>query len=62
MIEIEKCNDNVYKVLSFNSVELSKITQDELFETLKEQIETVNSFRNFYLNSSVQEIKEKILA
>lgn len=62
MIEIEKNNDSAYKVVSFNSVELSKITQDELFETLKEQIDAVNSFRNFYLNSSVEEIKEKILA
>ena len=62
MIEIEKISDEEYKVISFNSVELSKITQDELFEALKEQIESVNEFRNFYLSSSVDEIKEKILA
>ena len=62
MIDIEKIKENEYKVISFNAIELSKITQDDLFETLKEQIESANRFKNFYLNSSVEEIKEKILA
>lgn len=61
MVALSKNSDEEYKILSINPVELSKIKQDELFAELSERIEKINTFRNFYVNSSVDEIKESLL-
>ena len=60
VVKFSKLNDEEYKVLNINPVELSKIKQDELYTEFEERILSINSFRNFYLNASLDEIKERI--
>ena len=61
MVSFSKSNDLEYNILAINPVELFKIKQDELFSELEEKIDKINSFRNFYLNSSVEEVRESLL-
>ena len=61
MVEFSKFSDAEYNILNINPIELSKIKQDELFIELEERLNKINSFRKFYLNSSIDEIKESLL-
>ena len=60
VIKFLKVNDEEYKILDVNPVELSKIKQDDIYPEFEERIQSINSFRNFYLNASLDEIKERI--
>lgn len=53
----EKSDNEEFRVLSVSSSELSKIKQDDLYCELNDRIDNINSFRKFYLSSSVDEIK-----
>ena len=57
MIEITKTNNNICFISNLKPTELNKIKQDELFISLEEHINNINSFRNFYLNNSSEDIK-----
>lgn len=61
MIKLDRLSEDKYKVLNFNPTELSKIKTDELYLSLSEQIDNINSFRKFYTDSTIEEIKEKLL-
>ena len=61
MISLDRYSNEKYKVSNFNPTELSKIKHDELYITLSERIDNINSFRKFYLDSTVDELKEELL-
>lgn len=61
MIDLNKIDETTFKISYLHPVELSKIKQHELFFDLKENILNINAFRNFYLNTPIDEIKETIL-
>ncbi|MBQ8886387.1 MAG: single-stranded-DNA-specific exonuclease RecJ [Candidatus Gastranaerophilales bacterium] len=61
MIDLDKEDDENYKLLNLHPIELSKIKQNEIFSELEQLLSEVNSFKRFYLNSSVDEIKEVAL-
>lgn len=58
MIDLDKKSTDEYIITSIHSAELSKIKQDDLYFALDDRIKEVNSFRKFYLETSVDEIKE----
>ena len=60
MINFNKISEYEYEIISLTPVELSKIKNDEIYEELSERINNINKFRKFYLNSSVEEIKESL--
>lgn len=61
MINLDRYSNEKYKVSNFNPTELSKIKHDELYTALSERIDNINSFRKFYLDSTVDELKEELL-
>ena len=61
MIEIEKVSENEYKLNKFTPIEISKIKNDDMFNELETRINEINSYRNFYLNSTIDEIKESLI-
>ncbi len=58
--DLNKINDNEYKISFIHPIELSKLKSNDLYAELDEQISKNNSFKNFYRNSSTDEIKELI--
>ncbi len=60
MIDLNRIDENNFKISYLHPVELSKIKKNELFPDLENQLLDINAFRNFYLNSPVDEIKEAI--
>ncbi len=58
MIDLDKFSGEEYRILQLNPTEFSKIKQDDLYCVLEEQISNINEFRRFYLNSSIEEVKE----
>ncbi len=59
-IELERASESECKILNIKPIELSKIKQDDLYLTLCEKIKSINDFRQYYLNSSIDEIKSNI--
>lgn len=57
---LDKLSETEYKIIEITPVELSKIKQDELYIELEEKIKNINSFRNYYLKESINDIKELI--
>ena len=60
MTELERINEFNCKILNIKPVELSKIKQDSLYIELSERIKNINEFRNYYLNSPIENIKADI--
>lgn len=60
MIVVSKVNNDEISISSLKPIELSKIKQDELYCSVDERINDINEFRKFYLNSSIEGIKEII--
>lgn len=58
MINLDKKSTEEYIITSLQCAELSKIKQDDLYFALDDRIKEVNSFRKFYLETSVDKIKE----
>lgn len=56
-----KSDDGKYKITYIHPMELSKIKICEIYAELDDMIKNVNEFRNFYTNSSIDEIKELVL-
>ncbi|MCD7740195.1 MAG: DHH family phosphoesterase, partial [Candidatus Gastranaerophilales bacterium] len=61
MIDLQKIDDSNFKISYLHPVELSKIKGNELFPDLENHLTDINAFRNFYINSPVEEIKENLL-
>ncbi len=61
MADFEKTKPESYKIFSLRPVELSKIKQNDLYFDLQKHINDINSFRRFYMNTPVEEIKEALL-
>lgn len=57
MIDLDKEDDENYKISDIHPIELSKIKQTDIFTELESQLEDINSFKRFYLNSSIEEMK-----
>ena len=60
MIDLDKEDDENYKILNLHPIELSKIKQNEIFSELSLLLDEINSFKNFYLYSSIDKIKETV--
>ncbi len=60
MTTLNKNNSEEYTITYFNSAKLSGIKNDEMYYSLDEHIKNINEFRQFYLNSSTENIKEAI--
>ena len=60
MVNLDKTSEVEYVVSNLNPIELSKVKRDDLYLVLDEQIKEINDFRNFYLNSSVDELKNEL--
>ena len=58
MIDLNKEDDYNYKISHFHPLELSKIQNSEMYIELKSLLDDINRFKNFYTNSTIQEIKE----
>ena len=58
MIELDQISNDEYLIKSLNPVELSKIKQSSLYLLIDDQIQEINKFKDFYINSDVNEIKE----
>lgn len=61
IINYDKKSEFEYVINNLNSSELSKLKQDDFYLVLDEKIKEINSFKHFYLKSSIEEIKESIL-
>ncbi len=61
MISLDKEDDENYKISDFHPVELSKVKQSDIFNELEAQLNEINSFKRFYLNASIDDIKESVL-
>lgn len=57
MTDLVQLSETEYKITYLNTIELSKLKQNELYSKIEEDIENINQFRKFYLNSSIEEIK-----
>ncbi len=57
----DKSEDDKYKITYIHPMELSKIKNCEIYAELDDMIKNINDFRNFYTNSSIDEMKELIL-
>ena len=53
--------DENYKIINLHPIEMSKVRQNEIFKDLENRLQEVNSFKRFYLNSTIEEIKESVL-
>ena len=60
MVNLDKTSEVEHVVSNLNPIELSKVKRDDLYFVLDEQIKEINDFRNFYLNSSVDELKNEL--
>ncbi len=61
MIDLNKLNEFNYKISFVHPLELSKIKINDLYAQLDEQISNINNFRKFYLNSTIEEIKDMVV-
>ncbi len=61
LADFEKNGNDSYKVFSVHPVELSKIKQNDLYFDLQKHINDINSFRQYYMNTPVEKIKEALL-
>lgn len=61
MISLDKEDDENYKISDFHPVELSKVKQSDVYNELETQLNEINSFKRFYLNASIDEVKEIVL-
>ncbi len=61
MIDLNKIDENNYEITYIHPVELSKVKQNEMISDLETKINDINTFKNFYLNSTIDEIKEEVL-
>ena len=59
--DLNKISEQTYKISYIHPVELSKLKTSDLYSELDEQIKKMNTFKSFYKNSSIDEIKEIIL-
>ena len=58
MINLNKTGENIYYINQLHPIELSKIKESPMYLELSDLIDKINNFRNFYLTSSVNDIKE----
>lgn len=59
MIVLNRNTNQEYSIISLHPIELSKIKQDDLYHTLNDMIDEINSFRKFYLNSNIDGIRNE---
>lgn len=60
MIDLNKVDEYNYKITYLHPLELSKVKQNDMITDLENQIIDINKFREFYINSSTDAIKEEI--
>ncbi len=60
MIDLNKENETNYKITYVHPIELSKVKEHDMYLELTSLIKDINDFRQFYLNSSIDDIKELI--
>lgn len=61
MTQFVQTSENSYKIKSLHPIEYSKIMQSSSYSIIEDQIREINEFKGFYLNSTVDEIKEFLL-
>ena len=61
MIDLNKIDEKEFQISYLHPVELSKIKQNELYCDLENNLHNINAFRNFYLNSPIEQIKEVVI-
>lgn len=61
MIDLNKADDFNYKITYIHPVELSKVKQSEMISDLESLIKEINLFKHFYINSTIEEIKEVLI-
>lgn len=61
MIDLNKVDENKFQISYLHPVELSKIKQNDLFSDLENNLHNINAFRDFYLNSPIEQIKEVVI-
>ena len=60
MIDLNRKDEENYIISYLHPVEMSKIKNADMYSELEIQINNIKSFKDFYLNSSVEEIKSII--
>ncbi|MBQ9245313.1 single-stranded-DNA-specific exonuclease RecJ [bacterium] len=60
LIDLNKEDELNYKITFIHPIELSKIKESEMYEELDNLINKTNEFRNFYINSPIEDIKEML--
>ena len=60
MIETEEKTENILILKEINTIELSKIKENELYSELENNLQKINNFKNHYTNCSIKEIEELI--
>ena len=60
MIETEEKTENILILKEINTIELSKIKENELYEELENNLKKINDFKNKYTNSSIKEMEALI--
>ncbi len=61
MIDLNKTDEDNFKISYLHPIELSKIKNNELFPDLENHLTDINAFKNFYINSPIEEIRENLL-
>ena len=60
MIETEEKTENILVLKKINTIELSKIKENELYTELEINLKKINNFKNKYSNCTIKEIEELI--
>ena len=60
MIDLDKIDDDNYKIINLSPIEMSKIKQNDIFIDLDTKLQEINLFKRFYLNSSIEQFKNEM--
>ncbi len=60
MIDTEEKTENILVLKKINTIELSKIKENELYTELEINLKKINDFKNKYSNCTIKEIEELI--
>lgn len=60
MIDLNKIDENNYKISYVHPIEFSRIKNNDIYYDLEIKLNDINDFRTFYLNSPIEEIKNLV--
>ncbi len=61
MIDLNKVDEDNYKISYVHPIEISKVKGNDIFPDLESHLHDINAFRSFYLNSPIEEIKDMVI-